>query len=258
MRFLFFPLLAILLLPFVSLAQSTYQPGVIVNLKGDTIRGFINFTEWENNPKRITFRSDQNGTATQFTANDIRYFSVNVGHLAEFQSYIGPISTNSIEVSQLPVGRDTSFTIDTVFLKILQKGNNVVLYSFADNFKTRFFIAEKSPDEPKELIYRPYYNSNEENGRDRTAYETPYKGQLYDAAVKAGKSSAQLKNYIQKAVYREADLVNIVSQINGISNTDLSKNNPTKAKGSNIAIAIIGGILVIIATIGEFSRLHGK
>jgi len=258
MRFLLSSVLVAILLPVISAAQSGYQPGSIVNLKGDTDRGFINYSEWENNPRSITFKSGENGPAVQFTANQIRYFSVNVGHLAEFQSYIGPISTNSIEVSQLPVGRDTSFTIDTVFLKILQKGNNVVLYSFADNFKTRFFIGEKSPDEPKELIYRPYYNSNEENGRDRTVYETPYKGQLYDAAVKAGKNSAALKDYIQKAVYREADLVNIVSQINGISNTDLSKNNLTKAKGSNIAIAIIGGILVIIATIGEFSRLHGK
>jgi hypothetical protein len=256
MRCLLAPILAVLLLPVFSLAQSSYQPGVIVNLKGESVHGFINYAEWENNPKSISFKSGEDGQVVQFTANDIRYFSVNVGHLAEYQSYIGPMTTNSIDVANLPIGRDTSFTTDTVFLKVLQNGSNVTLFSFVDNFKTRFFISEKPADEPKELIYRLYYNSNEENGVDRTVYETSYKGQLYDAAVKAGKSSTPLKNYIKKAAYREADLVNIVSQINGISKTDLSRNNLTKPKGSNIAFAIIGGVLVIIGTLVEFSRLH--
>jgi len=41
-----------------SLAQSNYKPGYVVDLRNDTLKGFIDYKEWENNPKTFTFKSN--------------------------------------------------------------------------------------------------------------------------------------------------------------------------------------------------------
>ena len=39
-------LVTLLLLPLLSIAQSNYKSGYVVTLKGDTLRGYINYKEW--------------------------------------------------------------------------------------------------------------------------------------------------------------------------------------------------------------------
>ena len=51
-------LLVFFALPLYTVAQSNFQPGLIVNSKGDTIHGAIDFREWENSPKTILFKPD--------------------------------------------------------------------------------------------------------------------------------------------------------------------------------------------------------
>jgi hypothetical protein len=213
--------LLIILLPLFSLAQGNYQPGLVVNLKGDTSHGFINYGEWESMPKNIYFKTDPNNPPVKLSADKIKYFSVSVGYLSEYQSYKGHLTTDKTEINHLYVGRDTSFRIDTVFLKIIQKGKNIVLFSYSDNIKTRYFISKNLDDQPEELIYRIYFNSEDENGRDRTSYERTFMKQL--SAVAAKLNDATLNEMIIKADYSETDLINIAGRINGISDKELLK-----------------------------------
>ena len=215
MKHFYKALLLIILSPLFSLAQGNFQHGVVVNLKGDTLHGFINYGEWENMPKNIYFKADANNPPVKFSANDIKYFNVSVGYLAEYQSYKGPVTTDKTEINHLYIGRDTSFRIDTIFLKIIQKGKNMVLFSYADNIKTRYFISKNLNDQPEELIYRIYYNSAEENGRDRTVYERTFMRQL--SAIAAKLNDASLNEMIFKLDYSEPDLINVAGRINGIS-----------------------------------------
>jgi hypothetical protein len=249
-------LIVLFLFPLFTLAQSNYKPGFIINSKGDTLHGFINYTEWENNPKSISFKHEPTGTPLKFTVNDLKYFSVSVGHLAEYQRYTGPITTNDIEINHLPEGRDTSFVVDTVFLKVLQKGDKLLLFSYTDHFKICYFISENPSDQPKELIYRIYYKNIEGNDQNRTAYESSYKGQLYDAAAKAGVKSAALKNDIQKADYKESDLLSIAAKINGVSETDFAKTNASKPKTLKILIVIAAVTILAIFVIHDFVTVH--
>jgi hypothetical protein len=251
-KLLFLPLL----FPFISMAQNNYQPGVVVNLKGDTLHGFINYSEWENNPKKISFKGDPNGAPIKFAANEIKYFNVSVGYLAEYESYEGPISMDNTEINHLMIGRDTSYRLDTVFLKVLQKGKNLTIFAYSDSYKVRFFMRENPGDLPKELVYRLYYKNSDENGLDRSAYENTYKSQLYNIAVKLNVMNDALKNYIEKAEYKEEDILAIAGKINQLSPTDPLTTNPSKPRPFNKAIAIVGGIAVIIFTIVEFASIH--
>jgi hypothetical protein len=251
-------LLAFVLFPFVLLAQNNYQPGVAVNLKGDTLRGFINYSEWENNPESISFKYETTGNPVKFTVNDIKYFGVAIGHLAEYVKYIGPVSKDVTDINKIQIGRDTSFIQDTVFLKVLQKGKNMVVFSYADNLKTRYFISGNFAEQPVELAYRIYYNSIEKSSGDRTAYDNTFKSQLYDAATRLNMMNDALKSDIKKAEYREEDILNISGKINDISTKDILANNRSKMKPINKVLIIVGGIAILFEMINEFAHVTSR
>ena len=249
-------LLALFLLPLGAIAQANFQPGLIVNPKGDTIRGTIDFRDWENSPKSILFKSDASAAPQKLAGDQVKFFSVSVGHLEAFEGYMGPITTDNTDINHLSIGRDSSFKIDTIFLRVLQDGKRLKLLTYTDAQKTRFFMAESFSDQPVELTYRIYWNSEEANGKDRTSYETAFKGQLYDEAVKAGVMTPALKTYLSKAEYRVDDIVHVTSIINGISSSDVSKNNASKPNPARTAIIIIGAIAVAIWVIHDFATAH--
>ncbi|MGZ3814058.1 MAG: hypothetical protein ACXVJN_20060, partial [Mucilaginibacter sp.] len=65
------------LLPLISVAQSNYKPGYVVTLKGDTIHGFINYREWNKNPRQIAFKNDINGRkGEEFTIKNAKAFAI--------------------------------------------------------------------------------------------------------------------------------------------------------------------------------------
>lgn len=221
MKHFYKALLTLIILPALSYAQSNYQQGYVVNLKGDTLHGFIDNKDWDSNPIAINFKTAiEDKNPQKFTVNDISFF--NVGRLS-FEKYAGPISTDIININKLSEGRDTSFRIDTVFLQILQKGKNVAIYSYSDDIRTRFYIGEKPDYKPVELVYRLYYDNNGDSDR-KTINENTYLKQLFAMANKYGVLDDDLEGFIQKANYSKSDLLNIVSRINNISKSEYEKN----------------------------------
>ncbi|HWZ15632.1 MAG TPA: hypothetical protein VNW95_10375 [Mucilaginibacter sp.] len=249
-------LFIVCLLPLFSIAQNNYRPAIIVNLKGDTLSGFINYIDWVNNPKSVWFKNALSENKVRLTPGDTRFFKVDAGQLAEYIRYAGPLTMDNPDLDHLQIGRDSSVRLDTVFLKVLQKGPKLVLLAYSDDLKTRYFISGPSLNDPKELIYRIYYNSNVANGLDRTVYENTYKSQFYEAGVKANVMTADLKNYIQKADFNEMNMINIASKINGISKADISKNSTARHSPVTKAIGIIAALAVLIVLINDFSNLH--
>jgi hypothetical protein len=256
MRYLLSLLSIFFLVPVFSFAQANYQPGVVVNLKGDTIRGFIDYREWENNPESILFKPAAAGTAVKLTTDSIGFFSIAVGHLSAYVAYAGPVSEDLTDIQHLSVGRDSSFRQAKVFLRVEQEGKNLLIFTLADAAKTRFFMARNFSEKPVELIYGIFYNSTDENGYDRTQYDYTFKSQLYQVAENAGVLNTSLKKQIKATEYKEADLLHIAGLINGISEKDLAKNNPRKIKRGYVAAMVVGAVLVIVELINEFHRLN--
>ena len=179
--------------------------------------------------------------------------NVSVGNLQEYQSYIGPITTDNPEINHLHIGKDTSFRTDTVFLKIMQRGKVINLFSYADNTKVHYFISNPPGGVPEELIYRVYYNSEVENGRDRSVYDRTYMKQL--AAISEKLNDPALTEAIFKAEFTESDLINIAARINGISDKAIlakgkSHLNPVKL--------ILITTLLIVLYFSKISFMHSK
>ncbi|MDB4905050.1 MAG: hypothetical protein JWQ63_4331 [Mucilaginibacter sp.] len=216
-------LLTLFLLPLFSLAQSNYKPGYLITLKGDTLRGFIDYQEWDSNPTAISFKTAISDRKPQsFTISNISFF--NVAELATYQKYICPVSMDETNTARLSSGRDTSYKIDTVFLKILQKGKNVALYSYSDGFKTRFYISEAPDYVPTELIYRIYDDTGiSANKEGNTVIENTYLKQLFAIANKHNALDDDLSRTFETASYSQPDLLTIVSRINNISKSEYAK-----------------------------------
>jgi hypothetical protein len=208
----FYPLMfLVFLMPSFSLAQSNYKPGYIVNLHGDTVKGYINYKEWERNPSAISFKTDlNNGTAESVTTANTNAFAIT--SLEYYRSYMVHISTAQVDMSSIKQGIDTSYITARVFLKILTTGNNITLFSYRDDIKARYYIQDKTDVQPIELIYRQYYNP------DNATYvqnENTFRIQLQSLAQKYNVVDTKLQTNMETAQYTDNDMIKIIQKING-------------------------------------------
>jgi hypothetical protein len=207
---------ALLFSPFLLSAQSHYKPGYVVTTKGDTIRGFIDYQPWDSNPASITFKAAMTDRDTKtFTLHNISYFDVT--GLTSYKKYLCSISLDEVSEARIG-GRDTSFKMDTVFIKVLQKGKNVALYSYTDNLKTRFYVGEAPDFAPQELVYRFYSDA-----QGKTVNENTWQKQLFALANKYNVLDENLTATLEGANYNSGDLLTIVTHINKISKSEFDK-----------------------------------
>ncbi|HVV56260.1 MAG TPA: hypothetical protein VHC47_13085 [Mucilaginibacter sp.] len=198
------------LFPLFSIGQSNYKPGYVVTLKGDTLKGFIDYREWDDNPNSINFKRSLNDQEPdKITTDNAGGFAIN--NLEFYSRYTGPLSMDPVN-GTYPY-RDTSFKVETVFLKVLEKGSKVALYAYKDDLKPRYFIGESPDYTPHELVYK-LYGSHIEN---------TFQKQLSAEASKYGALDDNLITYIAKSEYQESDILHIVSKINGISKAEYEK-----------------------------------
>ena len=221
--FLYFAIL--LFMPFILVAQGNYKHGYIVDAKGDTLHGFIDFREWISSPVYINFKTTtEEGRARKIGPSEITSFSID--GLEAYQSYSGPLSMDGVGGNHISSEKDTSIGIETVFLKLLQKGHHVALLSFTDEIKTRFFIQENTDVMPRELVYRDYYKTEVVTptaSRQMEIHENTYLKQLYFLAEKNRVLDPDLASLIGNAGYYAGDLLKVISKINGISETEYNE-----------------------------------
>jgi len=227
MRYFYKTLLIILLLPVFSFAQSNFKPGYIVTLKGDTIRGLIDYREWGANPTSIDFKASATDKTRKYSDQEIHFFSIN--GFESYVQYTGAISMDITDINLVTSSRDTSQREATVLFKIMQKGDNVVLYSYTDDVKTRFYISESPDYKPVPLVYRIYKNFD-------GIVENTYMKQLYALANKYGVLDNSLQWDIEHMSYNSDGMLNIVSRINHVSNTELKKMNANKGPAFNFSV----------------------
>jgi hypothetical protein len=205
------------LLPVCSAAQSNYKPGYVVTTKGDTLKGFIDYRGWDSNPNAISFKATADSRdIKRYTVNDIDFFDV--GGFESYKKGTCSVSKDVTNLTGLSSARDTAYDIETIFLKVLQKGKNVTLYSFTDELKTRYYLGDAPDYKPVELIYRVYQNSNE----GRTVYESDYRRYLLAVANKYNPGDDNFA-LTTEAEYTSGDLLKAVSKINHISKAEFEK-----------------------------------
>jgi hypothetical protein len=223
-----------------SFAQSNYKPGYVVNLKNDTLKGFIDYKEWENNPKSFTFKSNLNRSQPQkFSIEDANAFGITGAE--HFQKFIFSKTTAPTNLNKLLTRLDTSRMQDTSFMKVLVRGKNVSLYEFTDQLKTRFYIQSDKKFQPEELEFYIYY-INDYQITYQTLY--PFRSRLQLLADAYGVKDSKLLKKIKYANYNENDIQTIAELING---GPLSQNSISNK---------VAGLRVFAGAAARFNKLE--
>jgi hypothetical protein len=210
-------LFLLLIAPVFCLAQSNFKDGYVVTLKGDTLKGLIDYREWDSNPSEIHFKINNLSKTEAYSANNISAFEIN--GLEKFQRYTVPVSTDHIAITDAVFSIDTVKHFQTVFLKVLVKGDNVNLYSYTDNVKSRYYFSEKG-NTPVELNYW-IYNAGENSSTD-IRYNRRYRVQMVYLAQKFKPNTSTITRDISNAEYSESALVKIIKQINNATTLQLT------------------------------------
>lgn len=132
-------------------SQENLQPGYVILKSGDTLRGIIDYRNWENNPKSISFRADAFSPDVNYTTNTINCFVVNneVYVTAVVAAEISETQINELNFLPKIVTR-----IDTTFLQVIVSGEKS-LYYYSDKIGKKHFYIGK-PDGFELLIYKKY------------------------------------------------------------------------------------------------------
>jgi hypothetical protein len=198
--------LLLIFFPTILFAQANYQAGYVLKNNGDTVKGFINYHEWDVTPKSIDFKVNVHDKKTiEFYPGDVKRFSIpGFENYTVFAGYISMGKTDELNAGTF----DTTKKADTIFLKQLVTGKYLTLYYYRDDIKVRYFIAEAN-GLPVELKYAVYYD--EQNQLKKSEI---YKGQLQYYLNKYTLGNNKLRNLIEQAKYEQQDLDYIVDNMN--------------------------------------------
>jgi hypothetical protein len=103
-----------------AFAQKSFQPGYVVNTQGDTIKGFVDYRNWDLNPKSISFRKTETSEVEEFTPENSRAFAV------ADESYVAaqvPVVVDQDNEVAAPITN-----VMSVFLQVRMTGEKPLLY----------------------------------------------------------------------------------------------------------------------------------
>jgi len=222
MKSIYIFLFAVFLIPSLGYSQSNYKAGYIITLKGDTTHGYINYKEWDNNPLTVTFKKETQSPPETFAVKDISAFGV-TGQLY-YQRYIVSVSQDQVEMTNMNTRLDTTTRVDTVFLRLLNRGRYLTLYFFKDKLKSRYYALESGQNEPYELIYHAYSDFNKDEST-AIQYIRRYRTQLQNILQKNNIDNNSISVEIAQSDYLESDLSRVAKDINGKSSDGFTTPN---------------------------------
>ena len=189
-------------------AQTVIRSATLVLNNNDTLHGFINYKGWSQNPKQIVFHKDSlSRTTTTYSVDDVSYFDVH--NLDIYQRVIVIKDARPVTQEDAWYSNMDSIVTDTVWLRVLVKGQQLSLYELSDE-KDHYFISSEK-DIYEELIYR--FNKVEGNNNDYFRQET-YKTQLLQLSAQFEIKGNIIRD-INHTNYEADGLTKIVVKLNG-------------------------------------------
>jgi hypothetical protein len=204
-----------------TFSQKNILPGYIVLPSKDTVKGSIDYRNWEKNPSQIRFLQSSSESRT-YTINDIEAFGVTGRDYYRKASVT--VDDNPVRIQDVSIYSEELVHPQTVFLRILTEGNDFTLYELV-NFKTHYFIA-KAGGAIEELSYKLIKNDQTNN----IATYNDFRIQLKKMVSANENLSVEQSQAIDQLNYNEKDLIKFVSQINGSASDKVSFSNNKKVK----------------------------
>ncbi|MDZ4793134.1 MAG: hypothetical protein SGI83_02550 [Bacteroidota bacterium] len=193
-------------------AQKNFLTGYIFTSGKDTLRGEIDYRNWEYNPSRITFRSSVGATEQVFTKYELEEFVIN--GLDRYIKAVVLMDMNPVAINDLPSNSIDLSRMDTVLLRQLVNGDRLNLYEFVD-FKSHYFIHARD-GKVEELIYKLSID-----GVGRMVANNGFRIQLKQFLNNSVASKDQLK--LEGLKYESEHLAKFVSALNNPNKVSIAR-----------------------------------
>ncbi len=198
-------------------SQENYSPGYVINLKGDTLFGFIDYRNWKINPDKIDFKELTENKQIIYQPTDIIEFKV------KDEIYVGArvnVETSPRNTEDLNFDKAMHLQVVATFLQTIYKGRKS-LYHYFNNHKDYFYIKKDTTFEL--LLYKRYLYMQGEN--TVVNENKAYLGQLDIYFQDCPEIEAKLK----KTAYKQSELDNLFKFYYTCTQTDISfKKNKEK------------------------------
>lgn len=156
---------------FCAYAQKNFVPGYVIDQKGDTIPGFVDYRNWRKTPKKIQFRYPGGDSVVVFEPFDIAEFGT------KDEIYVSAVilsEVSSSAISSLDKEADLKTEEDTVFLQTVFRGHKHLYYYQNEALNDNFYI---KPDTSFLLLGYKIYSKNVD-GQELIAENKMYLRQL--------------------------------------------------------------------------------
>lgn len=182
-------------------SQPNFKTGYVIDNHKDTIRGFIDYRNWNITPEEIVFKSVSDSTVTIYTPGNVQGFNVEgERYLSEIVTIDeSPFRDNELSESAMPQNRT-----DSVFLQILIDGPLSLYYLKDRNARVHFFIGKNGICE---TLFRHSYFSYA-GGAKQIKTDEKYKGQL----VVYFQDCPSIQKKIYSVTYSKKDLINLFKE----------------------------------------------
>lgn len=225
-------------------SQPTFVAGSVTKANGESRKGFIDYREWQINPRSIVFK-DINGKINEYTCADLLDFKIDEKNEIYKKANISvnyetpPYLKRESEID--PV---IKLTRDTVFLLTLAKGS-LNLFSLRDEKMEDHFFIQKPGGKIEELINRKIFILTDNNSSGGSAnggasfnyalyWLTEYKKQLLAAMP----SYRNIATEVSNLPFKQSEILNLVIKYND-SNEENHYVKP-RDKGSSAFYAFAG------------------
>ncbi|WP_035653316.1 hypothetical protein [Flavobacterium sp. ASV13] len=214
-------------------AQISFEKGYFISNDGTKTECFIKNIDWYNNPIDFKYKINLNDSDSKTeTIKSITEFGIE--NNVTYKRASVKIDESSNKLDNLSTNKNPIWKDDTVFLKVLIKGD-ATLYQYVNGDMMRFFYETK--ERPLEqLVYKEYFIVND-NGGKTTDVNTFYKQQLYNNA----KSETTTLNEIKKLEYKKEQLVKYFIKYNYLDANTVKQNSSNETK-SIYLLKIMAGI----------------
>ena len=218
-------LLCLVLCGFFGNAQQQWKDAKLVTVNSDTLKGQLNFGDWNQSPASIQFKDEQ-GYVTSKSAQEIKSFSIKEP-LKTFESKKVRLQYYNKEIvaeGASPIVKTDSVTI---FLEVLLKSSRVTLYEGSDDEKqTRFFLQK---DDKLHELRNPIYRV----AKGETSHMI--KSEVYKAQLKQLLPECPTLN-TERLSYTDKDLVDLLVNYHSYCKTDYSLESHQENLGQRFAI----------------------
>jgi hypothetical protein len=201
--------LCCLLLTSTAFTQKNFQPGLVVLNTGDTLKGLIDYRNWEINPLDISFMENGSNGVKIYSPAQIKTFVVS-GEI--YESAIVKKDNSPIATNLLSTQKELVLTTDTLFLQTLVKGNKSLYYHKNKAGIEHLFIGSGKGYEW--LVYKLYLQESipGENGIERNL---EFRNQLINYLA----NCSEITNRINVVPYNKGAIEKIFKEYYKCSNS---------------------------------------